>query len=388
MAFDSIGLVLSGGGARGAYEVGVLRYVAHHFPELLERVQVIAGSSVGAVNTAYLASRGLDPRAVEDLVDLWTNLELDRLVTFSSLSAVRMLGAGALRLIRGGTKSPVTGLIDADGLWQIVAKETDWDAIHRHVRNGRFKAVAITATEIARGETHVFVDARESLDLRGQRLFTDFVAIPGELNLPHVLASAAIPFLFPPVRIGTRWYVDGGVRHNTPLSPALRFGADALLIVTVSGEDRTDATADAFPGIGEILGTLLDATFVDRVAFDLDRMDRINDFIAAIEAEEPEAKARIMARVHERRRATYRRVPYGSVKPSIDFGAIAAASMREIKASGVLSMSRLLTALFEDDPHRSGEAASFLLFDGRYARKLIEHGYEDARRQHDALAVL
>lgn len=388
MAYDSIGLVLSGGGARGAYEVGVLRYVAHHFPELLDRVQVIAGSSVGAVNTAYLASRGLDPKSVEDLVTLWSNLELDRLVTFSSLSAVRMLGAGALRLLRGGTKSPVTGLVDADGLWQIVAKETDWDAIHRHVRNGRFKAVAITATEIARGETHVFVDARESLDIRGQRMFTDFVAIPGELNLPHVLASAAIPFLFPPIRIGTRWYVDGGVRHNTPLSPALRFGADALLIVTVSGEERTDATSDAFPGIGEILGTMLDATFVDRVAFDLDRLDRINDFLAAIDAEEPALRERITARLKAKGRSAYRYVPYGSVKPSIDFGGVAAESMREIKASGVLSMSRLLAALFEDDPHRSGEAASFLLFDGRYASKLIAAGYEDAKRQHDVLAAL
>jgi NTE family protein len=388
MAHDSIGLVLSGGGARGAYEVGVLRYIAQHFPGLLERVQVIAGSSVGAVNTAYLASRGLDPKAVEDLVALWTNLELDRLVTFSSLSAVRMLGAGALRLLRGGTKSPVTGLIDADGLWQIVAKETDWDAIHRHVRNGRFKAVAITATEIARGETHVFVDARDSLDIRGQRLFTDFVAIPGELNLPHVLASAAIPFLFPPIRIGTRWYVDGGVRHNTPLSPALRFGADALLIITVSGHERTDASADAFPGIGEILGTMLDATFVDRVAFDLDRLDRINDFLAAIDEEEPSLRDRITARLRDKGRSSYRYVPYGSVKPSIDFGAVAAESMREIKASGVLSMSRLLAALFEDDPHRSGEAASFLLFDGRYASKLIAHGYADAKQQHAALAEL
>jgi NTE family protein len=388
MAHDSIGLVLSGGGARGAYEVGVLRYIAQHFPGLLERVQVIAGSSVGAVNTAYLASRGLDPKAVEDLVALWTNLELDRLVTFSSLSAVRMLGAGALRLLRGGTKSPVTGLIDADGLWQIVAKETDWDAIHRHVRNGRFKAVAITATEIARGETHVFVDARDSLDIRGQRLFTDFVAIPGELNLPHVLASAAIPFLFPPIRIGTRWYVDGGVRHNTPLSPALRFGADALLIITVSGHERTDASADAFPGIGEILGTMLDATFVDRVAFDLDRLDRINDFLAAIDEEEPALRDRITARLRDKGRSSYRYVPYGSVKPSIDFGAVAAESMREIKASGVLSMSRLLAALFEDDPHRSGEAASFLLFDGRYASKLIAHGYADAKQQHAALAEL
>ena len=361
-------------------------HVARELPELLERVTVLTGSSVGAVNVAFLAGRGLEPQAVEDLAELWRGLALEELVAVARLNALKILGTAPLRFMRMGVKSPATGLLDASGLWRLVARETNWRGIHRHVRSGRFDAVAITGTEIARGETHVFVDAHPSVGMSAPRLFSDFEAIPTELDFRHVLASAAIPFLFPPVKIKARWYMDGGVRNNTPLSPALRMGAESLFIVKVSGLDKQLSVLDEYPGIGHVLGKLLDTMFVDRVAYDLDRLDRINDMALALSSLGPEIERQALDAFQGRGRPRYRYVPYAAVRPSIDLGQLAAKRLAD-KEEG-FSFGRVLSSFFENDEQTSGDAASFLLFDGDYADSMIKQGLEDAQRNHAAIASI
>jgi len=387
----SIGLVLSGGGARGAYEVGVLLHVARNHPDLLERMTVVTGSSVGAVNAAFLASHGMDPASVERLAQVWRRLELDKLIAVAPLSAIKMIGTAPLRLLRTGIKSPATGLIDASGLWRLVAKETDWRGIHRHVASGRFDAVAITATDIGRGDTHLFVDANSRLGFTSRRLFSDFEAIPAEIDMRHVLASAAIPFMFPPVKIGTRWYMDGGLRANTPLSPALRLGAHSLFIVNVSGLETDFGMLDEYPGVGHVLGKMLDAVFVDRVRYDLDRLDRLNDIVQAVEGLGPEAADQVLSALERLGRPRYRKIPYVSVSPEVDLGQLAAAHVGEAEAqqrATSFSFMRVFDALFENDARTSGDAASFLMFDGQYADKLIARGLADAVAADEELSAL
>ncbi|MCA9662732.1 MAG: patatin-like phospholipase family protein [Myxococcales bacterium] len=387
MSDASIGLILSGGGARGAYEVGVLTYVADALPDLLRRIRVITGSSVGAVNTIFLASRGLTPESTHELARLWRGLTIDDMISLSSMSALKLLGAAPLRLLRLGLRSPATGLLNAKGLWRKVSSQVRWSRIHTHVRDGRFDAVAVAATDISTGDTHLFVDGSPEVAPAVPQRISEVYAIPTRLSLRHVLASAAIPLLFSPVQLRDRWYMDGGVRHNTPLSPALHLGADALLIVTVGGM-RAPSAFSGFPGIGQIVGKLLDSIFLDRVNFDLDRLKRINDIVEAATSLGDHETARFHDALKTVGRPGYRKVPYAAVHPRGDIGALASEMIRSSGTVSSFSFVRVLSALFEDDAGTSGDAASFLFFDGSYADRLIALGRADAAACHDSLAAL
>jgi NTE family protein len=154
-----IGLVLSGGGARGAYEAGVLLYIAEEMPELLDRIKVITGTSVGAINAVYLASRSFTPDAVRKLAAIWSGLEIDHLLSVSRGSTARFFGSGALRLLASRIPSPATGLLSVERIASLVSYATDWRGLHKAVRGGRFAAVAVAATDISTGHTHLFVEA-------------------------------------------------------------------------------------------------------------------------------------------------------------------------------------------------------------------------------------
>lgn len=369
---EKLALVLSGGGARGAYEAGALAYFADEHPEVLERVRIITGSSVGAVNGVFLASRGLTPQSVHDLVGLWKSLVIDDVLGVSSIDMIKIFGAAPLRLMSRSVRSPSVGLLDGSGLWRLIAKQVYWGELHRHVRTGRFDAVAILGTDIQSGKTHVFTEAADpKLPLPST---SDVELIPTELARPHVLASAAIPLLFPPIRVRGRWYMDGGVRNNTPFSTALRLGADALLVVDLHASKNVPLPTDEFPGIGQIVGKLLDAIFLDRVAYDLDRLTRINDVVQA--AEDAGVLPQVLAKLEQRGRPRYRYVPHFVVKPTVDLGRVAAEHVRLNR--GRWSFIRVLDALFEDDANTSGDAASFLFFDGSFATTLIDAGRKDA----------
>lgn len=387
----SIGLVLSGGGARGAYEVGVLLHLADHLPAMLAHVRVVTGTSVGAVNAAYLASRGVTPEAVRELALVWRSLAIDDLVGIDRTGLRALLAAGGKRLVGRPVKSPPIGVLSVDGIVKLVTEHTDWRGLRRVVRDGRLDAVGLAATDIATGRTHFFVEHAPHLHPRWGRGDDAPIPHPTRLGPHHVLASAAIPVLFPPVSVERRWYMDGGVRNNTPLSPALGLGADTLLIISVRAapEAHKAAPADEFSGFGQILGKVLDSVFLDRVAFDLDRLTRINDLVQAIaDTAGPSTLESVTAALSALGRPTYRRVPYAHVRPARDLGELASEHLGRTKGASALSFSRVLRALFQDDAGTTGDAASFLLFDGGYASTLLEEGRTDAERMHEELASL
>lgn len=378
-----VGLVLSGGGARGAYEVGALSYVAEHHPELLDRVRIITGASVGAVNGVFLASHGLSRASLAALAELWRSLDLDDVLSLAHGSLFRMVGAASLRLIRQGTKSPATGLLNASALFKLIHKHVDWPALHQNVESGRFEFVAIAATDIATGLTHLFLESTD----KAPRPMRDIEVVPTQLELRHVAASAAIPILFPPVPIDGRWYLDGGLRHNTPLTPALRLGASSLLIVSVDHpRSPLELESSAFPGIGQVVGKLLDSMFLDRMAYDLDRLERINDMVEIFERAGVSGES-LRAELLVRGRRPYRRTPFAAVRPSQDLGRLANEVLTESPGHPG-SFRRVISQLFGNDQHSSADAASFLLFDRSYAERLLQVGYEDAERCRARFAAL
>lgn len=380
---QKVGLVLSGGGARGAYEVGALRYLAEHHEDLLDRVRIITGASVGAVNGIFLASHGLSLDSISALADLWRSLDLDDVLSLAQGSLFRMVGAASLRLIRQGTKSPATGLLNAGALFKLIHRHVDWEALHQNVESGRFEFVAIAATDIATGLTHLFLESTD----KEPRPMRDIEVLPTRLELRHVAASAAIPLLFPPVPIDGRWYLDGGLRHNTPLTPALRLGASSLLIVSVD-HPRTPLALEttAFPGIGQVVGKLLDSMFLDRLAYDLDRLERINDMVEIFEGSALSGET-LRAELLLRGRRPYRRTPFAAIRPSQDLGRLANEVLIE-NPGHPGSFRRVVSQLFGNDQHSSADAASFLLFDKNYAERLMKIGYEDAERCADRYALL
>ncbi|MFO0726996.1 MAG: patatin-like phospholipase family protein [Myxococcota bacterium] len=381
----TVGLVLSGGGARGAYEVGALSFIAEAMPDLLERVKVLAGVSVGAINAVFLASRGLTPESVRELVGIWKSLDIEEFLTVSRFGAARMVGAASLRFLGQRRKSPTSSLLSVERIARVVAENTDWRGLHRRIRHGRFRAVVVAATEVASGSTHLFIEGQEPSKDRGS---PTSIRRHGMLGPSHVLASAAIPFFFPPVEIGGLWYVDGGLRHNTPLSPAIQLGADRLLLITVRSQNPVSAATEGFPGLGQVLGKVLDSVFLDRVSFDVDRLYTMNEILGAVEAIGPEALSRFRSELVARGLPPYNRIPFAVIRPRGDLGVIAAEHLARVEAKGPSSLLRVLRALFEDDSGATADAASFFLFDGQFASTLIDEGWRDASEHRAELLRL
>jgi NTE family protein len=383
----SIGLVLSGGGARGAYEVGVLAWIAEHQPDVLASIRVLTGSSVGAVNATYLASHGVTPEAVEGLAEIWRGLRMADVMDASYGRLLRVLGAGTRRLF-GRRPSPVTGVFSVDGLRRIVEDDVDWPGLHRRLESGELDALAVAATDIGTGRTHLFVHHSPELPQPRWPHDRSMVGHTVVMEPAHVLASTSLPLLFSPVRVGDHWYTDGGIRQNTPLSPALRLGASRLLVISLGGPDQSVERPGTFPGIGQLVGKLLNSLFLDRLRWDLDRLNRINDVLdAGTRIYGEEFVPRLQEQLGRLGRRPYAPIPYANIAPKTDIGQLAARLLREEPALAD-ALSGPLKSLLTSDSMAAADAASYLLFDGRYADALIDAGYEDTAAHADALARL
>jgi NTE family protein len=385
----STALVLSGGGARGAYEVGVLSYLFGDFARVLGRkpnIDIICGTSVGGINGSYLAAHMGDvTRGVRRLVDLWQSLELQQVLHFSMTQALRLP-----RVFVGGGQG--SGIFDVRPMINLVTREVSWKAVARSIRRGHLRALSISTTEIATGRTSVFVDAHPEMDVP-VRLGPRMVAIRGPIGPQHALASAAIPLIFPPVRIGSLLYCDGGLRQNTPMAPAIRMGAERILVIGLSREVHGSATPES--GVGEVpapgapflLGKVLNAFLLDHVQADLELLTTINSILddgtrAYGTAFVEQLSAAAVARGVE----AYRPVHALAVRPSQDIGRIAGHHVRTGKLSGPFVMRKLL-GLLDSGISDEADLASYLLFDGAFARRLVDLGRADAEAQRDQLAA-
>jgi len=392
-------LVLSGGGARGAYEAGVL---AHVFERVLPRLgtqnafDVASGTSVGAVHAAFTAATSHLPGAerARQLVAPWLAMEIDHVFHLRARDLLgiplRLLGYHKRRRPVAGT---VGGLVDLAPLEALVERAVPWDALHENLRGPRGQALCITCTEVGSGRVTVFMEGPLS-DTAPWRYDPNAFAIEAELSARHVRASAAIPFLFPAVRIGDRHYVDGGLRMSTPLSPALRLRAERILVVAL--KHRPEEPREPFPDEvitqpAFLLGKVLDALTLDQLEYELQRIGVINRLIEhGTSVYGDDFIERINVAVREQRGVGFRPVRTLAIRPSEDIGRIAARCHRESGGARSLGLLGELAARAASRgvPHDEADLLSYLYFDRSFTQQLVEMGREDARLREDELLAL
>ncbi|MEA2421827.1 MAG: hypothetical protein QOF55_926 [Thermoleophilaceae bacterium] len=387
----TVALVLPGGGARGAYEIGAMAELLPALEARGERVSVFCGTSVGAINAALLASLA-DRTASEQAIAAaarWGELSKGQVIR-------PLVGPGLpltlLRFVGEALEMPgvrLASLLDPTPLASSLDRWVDWVALRRQVGRRRVKAVCVVATSLSRGRPVAFVDTREALPASDG---IDFMRV--RLGAEHVRASAAIPLLFPPVevtqpRAARDHYIDGGTRLNTPIKPALALGADRVIVVgfePLAGGGTGNGRHAARPRLADVAANVVDGLLVDQVAEDLHRMVAINSFFAEHATGGLSPAARAYRR--SRGRPPYRRVSYALVSPESrgEIGRIAERvfERRYGGLRGLLSPDYpLLSRLLGGRTRSRGELLSFLLFDREFVSELIEAGRRDARRWLD-----
>ena len=395
---DRTALVLAGGAARGAYEVGVVQHVVQEVARDLGhpvRFDVLCGTSVGALNACGLAAfaeRG--PRSIHELIAVWTSLKVPDLVKPDVRGILQM---GARLLGREPTvahDAPVRegGLIAPEGLERLVAKRIPFDRIDDNIRAGHVDALTVSTTHVASGRTVMYVHRREPGAVEWSYDPTT-EGRAARITARHALASSAIPILFRAVKLDGDYHCDGGLRQNVPLSPARRLGAKRVFVVnpryvsTAPLDHR--AAEDLFPGPLFLLGKTLNALLLDRIDTDLARLETINRILEAGKRVSGhgfvEALNREMGFAAGKGLRTMRAL---LVRASADIGQMAAQFVRSPAFARVGGLpGRLMRRLAEPESRSESDLLSYLLFDGEFAGQLIELGRADARARHEELCA-
>jgi NTE family protein len=366
-----LGLVLTGGGARGAYQVGVLKWIARNYPDI--DVPILTGVSAGAVNTAKLAAApGTFQQAVDELEVLWRSLTVDQVFHSDASSLVRSSIRWGLRLMSGGSRGAprVRGFLNTQPLRELlhdVLAPVDGEitGIDYNLARGTLKAVAIITTSYTTGRTVVFLKGKGIQPWKRPQRRT----VLGPITIETIMASAALPIFFPAVCIGNEWYGDGGIRLAAPLSPALHLGANRILAISTrydrSEEEAQRAEVTGYPPPAQVLGLLLNAVFLDLVDQDAQRLERLNALIE---------------RLPDEQRQGMRPVRFMKVRPSQDLGQLAAAFEPQLPRS-----FRFMTRGLGTQEQRSPDVLSMLMFQPDYLGHLIDMGEGDAERVAEQL---
>jgi NTE family protein len=388
------GIVLSGGGARGAYQVGIVAGILDVLAEAgLEHApfNVLCGTSVGAINAGYLASHAEAPDlAIDGLIAAWRSLKLTEhlrlnlrgiLGLWSSAKGIEDEEPQASRSVQA------RAILDSLPLTDLVNTQVSFDQLHRNVSEGVVHALVITALEISTGRTTMFIEAPP---------YVSFPPSPDPrrnvrrepIGLQHILASAALPLVFPPRRINGEAYCDGGVRFNTPIAPAIRAGADRLVVISLLSESPTAEVQEIPIEVREasyknpvfLMGKVLNALLLDPTHYDLQVLERFNQMISTMESVlSPDQLAAFHRVVRKERNMAYRKLRTLVFRPSKDIGEIALEYARGIEPEGI--GSRLLHRLANQRSVWQSDLISFLCFDGPFAGLLIDLGRADAHRR-------
>ena len=380
-------MILSGGGARGAYEVGVLWYIFDDLSRMRgapPKIDILCGTSVGAINACYLAAHLTDPvLGMRRLVHLWSELQITKVLGFGARQF-----AGIPRLLLGGGEG--TGLFDVRPMAELVQREISWRALARALRRKQLRALTVSTTEVATGRTVVFMQTAPDVDIpRTAPPRTLFRS--DHIGPHHALASAAIPLLFPPVRIDDELYLDGGLRQNTPIAPALRLGATHIFAIGSSREFKgirsQEGAADIkAPGAAFLLGKVLNAFLLDHVDVDLELLTRLNNVIRdGTKQYGPGFLEAMSEEAHKRNAPAYRLVNAFTLRPTEDMGKLASDHVRRGKLMGNPFLTRRLLNALDIGVGDEADLASYLLFDGHFARQLIEMGRADAHAHRDEI---
>jgi NTE family protein len=384
-----VAMILSGGGARGAYEVGVLWYIFDDLTRILgapPRIDILCGTSVGAINACFLAAHLGDPvLGLRRLVELWSELELTRVLGFGVRQVVTLP-----RVLLGGGEG--YGLFDVKPMADLVQREISWRAVARCLRRGMLRALTVSCTEVGTGRTAVFMQTSPGLTIPSaappRTLFK-----ADRIGPHHALASAAIPLLFPPVRIDGELFLDGGLRQNTPIAPALRLGATHIFAIGSSREIRGRVVREAghqqatrAPGAAFLLGKVLNAFLLDHIDVDIELLTRLNSVLVdGARAYGGQFTEALSEEAKKRGAQEYRYVTCMRVRPSEDIGRLANDHLKRGRLRGDPILTKRLFSLLDLGVDTEADLASYLLFDGPFCRRLIEMGRADAQARRDDL---
>ncbi len=373
-ARPKVALILTGGGARAAYQVGVLRALAEIIPEAEGNpFPIICGTSAGAINAAALAAEAADfRRAVRRLMYVWKHFQVRDVYRADPWGAFYNSARWVLGVATGGlaTRGPVS-LLDNSPLVELLRRYLDFSAIQRSIDGGHLTALSVTCSGYSSGQSVTFFQGETALEpwQRARR-----IGVPMPITLEHQHATSALPFIFPPVHNNREYFGDGSMRQIAPVSPALHLGADRLLVIgtareSAAGQERVKG--ESFPPLAQIAGHALNSIFLDSLEVDLERLQRINRTIELVPRE-----------VLQRTRYPLHQVDFRMLAPSEELERIALAHAHELPRT-IRILLNSVGAL-----RRSGaNVLSYLLFEKSYCRALIRLGYEDTMRRADDLAA-
>ncbi len=409
-----LALVLSGGGARGAYEAGVVHYIRTQLPKsisLNRRFNLLCGSSVGAINTCFIASTSHDLKAQGELIySLWQSVQQDNIYRRNIQALTQFMGRSVSGISKNllGFKSEkkrghFVGLLDTIPFHGFLKRIVDWDRLHKNIQNRITDAVSLTATNMRTNRMELFVDKHDGVEYTGH-----YPVHFGPLQAEHARASAAIPIIFPTVQINGISYSDGGLRLNTPLSPAIQLGADRLLVVGLhpirSGDlellnptaqvQKNHSTDSHLPSLGEIIGTVLNSLFLDHIDYDIEQLARINRVIEWGEmAYGPDFLKSVNKMLVDRgirgdiANRGLKRLKALSIFPSESLSGIFSDCLSDPKLikAHLGSFEKVLLRLLDVDLTHGQNFLSYLMFIPEYIKRLLDLGFEDAKTHRDEI---
>jgi NTE family protein len=356
--------VLSGGGARGAYQVGVLKWIAQQHPDL--RLPILTGVSAGAINAAFLAGRPEPlPEAMDLLAAMWGELSTEEILRADVISLLGNAFKVVMNLGSGGAKlaPQVRGLVDTSPLERTLERALNPAGIADNISRGRLTAVAVSATSYGTGRTVTFVQAAAGIPMweRSRRH-----SVATNVGVDHVMASSAIPLFFPAQSVDGEWYGDGSLRQGSPLAPAVFLGAERILVVSsrygTGARQMAGIDDDGYPPAAQVLGLMLNSIFLDNLDADAERLERINEIVARV----PPEKQWLVSE---------RQVRMLVLRPSNDLGRLAA-RYEDRLPRGLRYLIRGLGTRRVASP----DLLSYLMFEGEYLQELIRLGERDAEK--------
>lgn len=369
---EKIGLILSGGGARAAYQVGVLKAVSELLPKGASNpFPIICGTSAGAINTAAIAIYGANFKdAVNRLMRIWRNFRVNQVfrtdvpgITKNSLHWLLALLVGGL-----GKRNPVA-LLDRKPLDRLLDKYLPCERIVDSIRDGIIESICITASAYGSAKSVVFYHSSSGIEPwhRSRRFGTS-----EPITNAHLMASSAIPIVFSAVRVGNDYYGDGSMRQTAPISPAIHMGADKVLVIGVTKPPTMDVRGGfgpKYPSLATIAGHILNSIFIDSLEADLERLNRINKTLEQIPTQNSEDKG-----------VNLRPVEAFVIEPSRDLQFISDKYVRSLP----WTLRFLLRGVGAMDKNGSS-LVSYLMFEKPYCRELIALGYHDAMQRKQEL---
>jgi len=374
---NAIGLVVTGGGARGAYQAGVLKRVGE-IKQLEGRgnpFPLIGGASAGAVNGAAIAA-GCDDfvAASKLLASVWANMKPSDVFhcdlvsqAHNSLTWIMDLSFGGI--LGGGN---ARSLLDANPLRKFLARHLDCDRIQENIKRGNLYALAISATNYNSGKSYLFIQGAKGHPVWNR---LRLVTVPTKITVEHICASAAIPLVFQPVRLkiprGSAFFGDGCVRLQQPLSPVIRLGAEKVFAIGVRcDEEHMDTDNGSTPSLAQIMGVLLNVMFLDHLASDIEHLERVNRLLESGHIVQPDVEG--CERIRPLRTLV--------ITPSVNLSELAAQHQKDLPY-----LVKYFVSSLGKDVASCSDLMSYLMFSARYTRDLIAIGYHDADERIDEI---